>query len=188
MNRIDFLRVLHDGLDGLPEPIVDDILSDYVAHFEEARAAGRSEDEVAAALGDPRQLARELRAETRLRQWEGDRSLRNSATALLALGGLAAVDLFLLLPLLFAVGIALFVCGAVTFALGIAGLGALLSMFKVAVFASITKLVLRAMVGVALLAASVGIGSLVLLALNAVVRALGNYARLHYRLLKPDRP
>jgi uncharacterized membrane protein len=185
MNRIDFLRMLHDGLDGLPEPVVDDILSDYVAHFEEARAAGRSEDEVAAALGDPRQLARELRAETRLRQWEGDRSLRNSATALLALGGLAAVDLFLLLPLLLAAGLALFVSGIVTFALGVAGIGTLFSVFKIAVFASITRLLLRVVVGIALLAASVGIGSLVLLALNAVVRALGNYARLHYRLLKP---
>ena len=185
MNRIDFLRALHDGLDGLPEPVVDDILSDYMAHFEEARAAGRSEDEVAAALGDPRQLARELRAETRLRLWEDDRSLRNSGTALLALGGLAAVDLFLLLPLLFVAGLALFVTGIVTFALGIAGLGTLLSMFKVAVFASIAKLVLRAVVGIALLSASVGIGCLLLLALNAVVKALGNFARLHYRLLKP---
>jgi hypothetical protein len=44
---------------------------------------------------------------------------------------------------------------------------------------------MRAVVGIALLAASVGIGSLLLLAINAVVRALGNYARLHYRLLKP---
>jgi uncharacterized membrane protein len=188
MNRFDFLHALHDGLDGLAEPDIDEILSDYMAHFEEARAAGRSEEEVAAALGDPRQLARELRAETRLRHWESDHSLRNSATALLALGGLAAVDLFLLLPLLFVAGIALFVCGIVTFAFGIAGLGTLLSLFKIAAFASITKLVLRAVVGIALLAASVGIGSVLLLALNAVVRALGTYARLHYRLLKPDLP
>ena len=84
MNRIDFMRALHDELDGrLPDRDVEEILSDYVAHFEEARAAGRNEDEVAAALGDPRQLARELRAETRLRQWESHHSLRNSATALL---------------------------------------------------------------------------------------------------------
>jgi uncharacterized membrane protein len=186
MNRIDFLRELHDGLDGLPEPDVDDILSDYMAHFEEARAEGRNEEEVAAALGDPRRLARELRAETGLRRWENDHSLRNSATALLALGGLAAVDLFLLLPLLFAAGIALFVSGIVTFALGVAGIGTLLSLFKFAVFGSITKMVLRAVVGIALLTASAGVGALLLLALNAAVKALGNYARLHYRLLKPE--
>ena len=31
MNRIDFLRELHDGLDGLAEPDIDEILSDYKA-------------------------------------------------------------------------------------------------------------------------------------------------------------
>jgi uncharacterized membrane protein len=188
MNRIDFLRTLHDELDGrLAEPDIDEILSDYMAHFEEAHAEGRSEQEVADALGDPRRLARELRAETRLRQWESNHSLRNSATALLALGGLAAVDLFLLLPLIFAAGIALLVSSALTFALGIAGIGTLLSLLKVAAFASITKMMLRAVVGLALLTASAGVGTALLLALNAAVKALGNDARLHYRLLKPER-
>jgi uncharacterized membrane protein len=187
MNRIEFLRALHDELDGrLAERDIDEILSDYMAYFEEAHAEGRSEQEVAAALGDPRRLARELRAETRLRQWESHHSLRNSATALLALGGLAAVDLFLLLPLVFAAGIALFVTGIVTFALGIAGIGTLLSLLKVAAFVSITKMVLRAVVGIALLTTSAGVGAVLLLAINAAVKALGNYARLHYRLLKPE--
>ena len=31
-----------------------------------------------------------------------------------------------------------------------------------------------------------GCGALLLLALNAAVRMLGNYARLHYRLLRPE--
>jgi uncharacterized membrane protein len=186
MNRIEFLRTLHDELDGrLADRDIEEILADYMAYFDEAHADGRNEEEVAAALGDPRRLARELRAETRLRQWESHRSLRNSATALLALGGLAAVDLFLLLPLLFAAGLALFVSGVLTFALGIAGIGALLSLLKITAFTSITKLVLRAIVGLALLTASAGVGTAVLFALNAAVKALGNYARLHYRLLKP---
>jgi len=187
MNRIEFLRALHDELDGrLAERDIDEILTDYMAYFDEAHAEGRSEQDVATALGDPRRLARELRAETRLRQWESNHSLRNSATALLALGGLAAVDLFLLLPLVFAAGIALFVSGIVTFALGIAGIGTLLSLLKVAAFASITKMVLRAVVGIALLTTSAGVGAVLLLAINAAVKALGNYARLHYRLLKPE--
>ena len=64
MNRDAFLCILSDGLDGLPAHEIDDILADYVAYFDEARASGRSEEEVAAALGDPRRLARELRAES----------------------------------------------------------------------------------------------------------------------------
>jgi len=58
--------------------------------------------------------------------------------------------------------------------------------FKIAAFASIARMIVRAVVGIALLTASVGVGSVLLLALNAAVKALGTYARLHYRLLKPD--
>src|SRR5437868_8203925 len=132
MNRMAFLHILSDGLTGLPAHEIDDILADYAAYFDEANASGRSEEDVANALGDPRRLARELRAETGLRRWEDHRSLRNSTTALLALGGLAAVDILLLLPLLFAIGLILLVAGLVMFVLGIIGIGLVLSLFKLA--------------------------------------------------------
>jgi uncharacterized membrane protein len=187
MNRVAFLTILRDGLTGLSAQEIDDILADYNAYFDEAHASGRSEEEVAAALGDPRRLARELRAETGLRRWENHRSLGNSATALLALGGLAAVDILLLLPLLFAATLALLVIGLVMFVLGIVGIGALLSLFKIGQFASIAAIVLRAAVGIGLIAASTGLGGLLVLGFNGAVKMLGRYARLHYRLLKPKR-
>ena len=186
MNRDAFLCSLSDGLEGLPPDEVDDILADYVAYFDEARASGRSEEEVAAALGDPGRLARELRAESGLRRWENHRSLGNSAAVLLAIGGLAAVDILFLLPLLFAVMLAMFVMGLVIFVLGIVGIGLLLSLFKVGHFASIAAMVLRACAGIGLIAGSMGCVALLALALNGAVKMLGNYARLHYRLLKPE--
>jgi uncharacterized membrane protein len=186
MNRMAFLRTLRDALAGLPPREIDDIVADYTAYFEEARASGRAEEEVAAALGDPRRLARELRAESGLRRWENHHSLQNSTAALLALGGLAAVDLLLLLPLLFAVLLILLVAGLVMFVLGVIGTGLLFSLFKIAHVATIGKIVLRAVAGIGLITASAGIGALLLFALNAAVRKLGDYARLHYRLLKPD--
>jgi len=186
MSRVAFLRILRDGLAGLPAPEIDEILTDYTAYFDEAHASGRSEQEVATALGDPRRLARELRAETGLRRWENNRSLRNSGAALLALGGLAAVDILFLLPLLFAVTLIVLVTGLVIFVLGIVGTGALLSLFKIENFVSIAAMVLRAAAGVGLIAAGIGCGALLLLALNGAVKMLGNYARLHYRLLKPE--
>jgi uncharacterized membrane protein len=186
MNRITFLCILDDGLAGLPANEIDDILADYTAYFDEAHASGRSEEEVAAALGDPRRLARELRAETGLRRWENHRSLGNSATVLLALGGLAAVDVLFLLPLLFAVTLTVLVVGLVIFVLGIVGLGLLLSLLKIGHFASIAAVVLRAVAGIGLITGSVGCGAPLLLALNGAVKMLGGYARLHYRLLKPE--
>src|SRR3954467_5631610 len=186
MNRGQALTILNDGLAGLPAREIDDILADYMSYFDEAEASGRSEAEVAAALGDPRRLARELRAEAGLRHWENHRSLGNSAAALLALGGLAAVDLLFLLPLLVAVMLAVLVIGLVIFALGIVGIGLLLSLLKIGHFASLAAIVLRAVAGIGLITASVGCGALLLLALNGAVKMLGDYARLHYRLLKPE--
>jgi uncharacterized membrane protein len=186
MDRIAFLTILNDGLAGLPKREVDDILADYMSYFDEAEASGRSEPEVAAALGDPRRLARELRAETGLRHWENHRSLRNSAAVLLALGGLAAVDILLLLPLLFAAMLIVLVMGLIVVVLGIVGIGLLLSLLKIGHFASIAAMVLRAVAGIGLITASVGCGALLLLALNGAVKMLGDYARLHYRLLKPE--
>jgi uncharacterized membrane protein len=186
MNRSDFLLTLRAGLTGLPAADIDDILADYTAYFDEAHAAGRSEENVADALGDPSRLARELRAETGLRRWEDHHSLRNSATALLALGGLAAVDLFFLLPLLIVVTLAMLMFGLVIFAFGLVGLGLLLSVVKVGHYVSVGAMVMRALTGIGIFSAGVGCGAVLLLALNAAVRMLGRYARLHYRLLKPE--
>lgn len=187
MNRAAFLRTLRDGLAGLPAPEIDEIIADYAAWFDEASAAGRTEETVAAALGDPQRLARELRAEAGLRRFENHRSLGNVATALLALGGLATVDLVFLLPLLFAVVLTALVVGLVAFILGIIGIGALLSLLRTADFASVAAMALRGVAGIGLLAASAGCAALLLFALNRAVRMLGSYARLHYRLLKPQR-
>jgi uncharacterized membrane protein len=186
MNRIGFLRTLHEGLAGLPERDIDEILADYNTHFEEGVAAGRSEAEIASALGDPRRLARELRAETGLRRWENHHSLGNSAAVLLAFGGLAAVDILFLLPLLFAVLLAVLVIGLIICVLGIIGIGSLLSLIKIAPFASTFAIVRRAVTGIAFISASAGGGFLLWLALNGAVGMLGRYARLHYRLLKPE--
>jgi uncharacterized membrane protein len=186
MNRVAFLTILNDGLAGLPADEIDDILADYMSYFDEAEASGRSEAEVAAALGDPRRLARELRAETGLRRWENRRSLGNSTAALLALGGLAAVDFLFLLPVLFAVTLIMLVIGLIVVVLGIVGIALLLSLLKLGHFASVAAIVLRAVAGIGLIASSVGGGALLLLGLNGAVKMLGNYARLHYRLLKPE--
>ena len=186
MNRADFLSILGDGLAGLPAAEIDDILADYAAHFEEARASGRAEHEVASALGDPRRLARELRAETGLRRWENHRSFRNSTAALFALSGLAVVDIVLLLPLLLVALLILLMIAFVMCVLEIVGIGLLVSVYKHAGDGRIVELILRGLAGITLVTTGAGFGALLALGLNAAVRWLGGYARLHYRLLKPD--
>jgi uncharacterized membrane protein len=77
MTRALFIARLRQGLKGLPADEVADIVVDYDAHFSDAAAAGRSEADVAASLGDPLQLGQEIAAESKLRRWEKRRSAQN---------------------------------------------------------------------------------------------------------------
>ncbi|MBV9550768.1 MAG: DUF2807 domain-containing protein [Alphaproteobacteria bacterium] len=63
MSRALFMAKLEEGLAGLPQTQIDEIVSDYRFHFAEAEAAGQSEDDIVARLGDPARLAEELRGE-----------------------------------------------------------------------------------------------------------------------------
>src|SRR5271156_2226625 len=103
MTREAFIARLWEGLKGLPTATVAEIAADYNAHFAEGAAAGRSEAEIATALGDPDRLARELRAEAGLKRWESERNPAAAAGAVFAVLGLGALDLLILLPILIAV-------------------------------------------------------------------------------------
>ncbi|MCW5761021.1 MAG: DUF1700 domain-containing protein, partial [Phenylobacterium sp.] len=72
MTRQAFMARLREGLRGLPSQAIADIVADYEAHFTDGEAAGRTEAEVAAALGDPDRLAREIRAESSLNRWRDE--------------------------------------------------------------------------------------------------------------------
>jgi len=182
MTRQAFLARLREGLRGLPPSLIADITADYENHFAEGVAAGRTEDEVAAALGDPGRLARELRAEHGLKQWETQRSAASGAGAVFAVLGLGAIDLLILLPILMGVGATLFglaiACVAVFFAGGV--------VFAAGPFTGMAGGPAAAMLaGVGLMAGAACAGALLTLVSIALINALVAYGRLHYRLLKP---
>lgn len=118
MTRDAYLLMLRSGLAGLPSQEIDDIVADYAAHFAESEASGRNEAEVAAALGDPGRIARELRADVGLRRFESHWSLSNLVAAGTALAGLAVVDILFLLPLLI---VTIFITVGVAIALAASG-------------------------------------------------------------------
>lgn len=57
MNKKDYLTKLKIALQGLPIEEVEDILSDYEEHFQIGISKGKSEEEIAHELGDPREVA-----------------------------------------------------------------------------------------------------------------------------------
>jgi uncharacterized membrane protein len=179
MNRAHFMAQLRDGLAGLHHTDIGDIVTDYERHFADGAADGRTEQEVAAALGDPARLARELRAEVGFKRWEENRSAGNFMGVVLALLGLATIDLIILLPLLCALA-------AIFFGLSVACLGCivggaflLVSLLWGGVMGNVPA---QALIGVGLISGAVGGGALLLLLMDMIAKLLIRYARLHFRL------
>ena len=184
MNRAAFLNRLRDGLKGLPQYAINEIIADYEAHFAEGASAGRSEDDVSAALGDPIRLARELRAEAGIQRWEAEPSPRNFWGVVFAFLGLAMLDFWFVFPILcamigmffafFGISIAMFVCGILALASALS-FGAF--------FPELGSLTLRTLLGVGLLSGGFGLFALLVILAKWFTGLLIKFARLHYRLL-----
>jgi uncharacterized membrane protein len=182
MTRQDFIIRLRYGLRGLPPATIADIVADYETHFAEAHGAGRDEAAVAAALGDPGRLARELRAEAGLRRWETERNPSSALGALFALLGLGAIDLFFLMPMVLGIGGTLF--GFFIAAIALFGVGSVVMVAGPVVVhaAPFGALVLT---GLGLMASAASLSALTAIACIGCANALVWYGRLHLRLLKP---
>jgi len=182
MTRADFLARLKKGLVGLPTSTASEILNDYETHFTDGAAAGRTEAEVVAALGDPDRLARELRAEAGAQRWHQEKNPSAAAAAVFAVLGLGAIDILILLPLLMGVIGTLFGVLIAVIALFISG-GAVMVAGPFAdapggPFAAI-------LAGLGLMAGATSAGALLAIFTIWLVNGIVWFARLHYRLLKP---
>ena len=182
MSADDFIRRLRAGLRGLSPASVNEAIGDYEAHFAEGRAAGRSEAEVAAALGDPDRLARELRAQAGLARWQAERTPSAAASAVFAVLGLGAIDILVLLPILLGTAgtlLAFFITAVALFAVG-----AVLMVAGPFVIVGAPAAVLL-LTGLGLMAGAASLGALTTLAAIGCTHALAWYGRLHLRLLRP---
>ena len=120
MKQDVFIEALRQELSSLPKPAVDEIIADYREYIGDALAAGRREEEVIAALGDPVKLGRELKAQASYRQWQDRRSFGNLIRVVMSISTLGLLNVLLLIP--FMVYLALLTAGyAVSVGLTIAG-------------------------------------------------------------------
>jgi uncharacterized membrane protein len=182
MTRLEFLDTLRRRLAGLPPAEIDDLVADYATHFVDGMAAGRSEAEIAQALGDPMRLARELRAEAGFRRWETERTPASFFAVLFGFLALVAVDFVFLLPLLGGLALFTLIAAIVLLALCVAGVVLLAKLFSFDGLFALHSLV-RKLSGLGLLGLGIGGGALLLMMIDYVVRLLGKFARLHYTLL-----
>jgi len=106
MSKKEFLNKLSKYLRGISREDEQDILSDMEEHFRMGEKEGRSEEELAKALGDPRMLANQFRANVMLDKAEKDTNAVNITRAVFASLGLGFFNLvFVLGPFLAVLGV-----------------------------------------------------------------------------------
>ena len=182
MTRAEFLTRLRRGLNGLPAETVDEIVADHEAHFVEAAAKGRNDPEIAAALGNPERLAREVKAEAGMARWEAEKTPSSAIAALVALLGLGAIDILILLPILMSVVMSLFAVFVAAIAVFFAG-GVV---FVAGPFTEVPGGPLTAIfAGIGVMALGVVMAAITAILSIWLVNLLVWFGRLHYRLLKP---
>ncbi len=132
MKKQDFINQLKTELKGLPATEINDIIRDQEEMISDAIVAGRTEEEIVNSLGDPKELARSLKAEIKI-----DKATLESNLPLQVKGAFGALGALLVLApfnLIFVLGpfcalIGTLIAGwAVTLALGTTSL-ALMGVF-----------------------------------------------------------
>lgn len=126
MNKVDYLNQLRQSLHELPSSVLEEILMEQREHFDAALADGRTEEEIAESLGDPRQIAKAYLAQASIHRAAQAKGLSDSGRQILR----SILALLVLTPFNF-----IFVLGPV---LGLAGIligfiSAGLAMFAVGV-------------------------------------------------------
>lgn len=106
MNRHEFLKQLQNALNHLPDQERNEILQDFKEHFDIGRSEGKTDEEIAASLGSPHQLAKDIKANYHVEQAKENASTGNVLRATWAVIGLGFLNLVIVLgPLVGIAGI-----------------------------------------------------------------------------------
>jgi uncharacterized membrane protein len=127
MNKKQFLEKLTKNLKSLPNDEIDDILGDFEEYFEIGKERGRSEEGLSGSLGDPKVLARQIKAESYIKKADETTSAANITRAVYTSIGLSFFNIIFILPPFIAVICILGALFAVSVSLSATGITGLLA-------------------------------------------------------------
>ncbi|GGD86523.1 HAAS signaling domain-containing protein [Paenibacillus nasutitermitis] len=181
MIREQYLRQLWELLTPIPERLRRDLMFDYEEHFRQAAEHGKSEEEAAHELGDPRMIAKEMLLGYRVEQAE----IRNGGITHVSRAVFAAVSLgffnlvFVLGPFIGLLGI-LLALWATSIAVGLSSLAAIYE----GVFGDAWSSTQGIFVAIALLAVGMLLGALSHWLTRAVSRVTLKYLKFNFRMMR----
>ena len=130
MGKLEYLDALKRAMAGLGPEIQAKTLAFYEQRFVDAVAVGRTEEELAKELGEPKKIAMTLRANAHMKAFKTKKNPANFLRMAFAAIGLLIFNLFMLVPALvytallaslYATGLAFYLGGTVITASGLSG-------------------------------------------------------------------
>lgn len=130
MGKLEYLDALKRAMTGLPEEAQAKTLAYYEQRFVDGVVAGRTEQDVANELDDPKKIAMTLRANTHMQAFQTKKNPASFVRMMVALVGLVIFNLFMVVPAivytallasLYACGLAFYLGGTVVTASGLSG-------------------------------------------------------------------
>lgn len=121
MNKEEYLKKLSKVIKKVSIDEKKDILLDYEEHFRIGVEKGRTEEEISEALGDPKNVAKQIKADYMVKKAEDKPSPTSIIEALAAVAGLGLFNILIIIPslLLAVVIISLVLVGSAVIVLGI---------------------------------------------------------------------
>lgn len=134
MNQQEYISSLKNALASMPYEQSKNAITEYEQRFAEGLAAGRSEEEIAKELDDPKKIVAKMKTQATVNAFSEKKTFANFGRMFVSFIGLAFFNLFMLIPAsiymaflmsAYAVAFAFFVGGSALTASGIAGVDAI---------------------------------------------------------------
>ncbi|UTB32642.1 MAG: DUF1700 domain-containing protein [Methanobacterium sp. ERen5] len=121
MNKEEYLKKLSKQIKKMSVDEKRDLLLDYEEHFRIGMEKGRTEEEISKALGNPKNVAKQIKADYMVKKAEDKPSPTSIIEALTAVAGLGLFNIFIAVPslLLAVVIISLVLAGSAVIVIGI---------------------------------------------------------------------
>jgi len=121
MNKEEYLKKLSKLIKKVPVDEKKELLLDYEEHFRIGMENGRTEEEISTALGDPKNVAKQIKADYMVKKAEDKPSPTSIIEALAAVAGLGLFNILVAIPslLLAVIIISLVVAGSAVIVIGI---------------------------------------------------------------------
>ncbi len=97
MNKKTFINTLEANLNGINYDDKKDIIYDYEEHFRMGKESGKTEEDIATSLGDPKILAKQFKASYMIEKAKTNTSTHNIFSAILAVLALGFFNLIFVL-------------------------------------------------------------------------------------------